>query len=111
MKSNARIYPCVECGKMRSKDEGGTTFTVCDECWDKAHPHKEEFKREEKYIVFKIDDVKKYLDTELKRQLVIISETIGICRTVDGKKDNRYVVVNEDEPYAEQVWELIKKNS
>lgn len=33
---NARIYPCKRCGKMRSKNEGGTTFTVCDECWDKS---------------------------------------------------------------------------
>lgn len=33
-----RIYPCRECGVMRSKAEGGTTFTVCDECWDKARP-------------------------------------------------------------------------
>ena len=30
-----RIYPCAECGKLRSKNEGGTVFTVCDECWDK----------------------------------------------------------------------------
>ena len=28
-------YPCVDCGKPRTKAEGGTTFTVCDECWDK----------------------------------------------------------------------------
>lgn len=32
----ARIYPCEKCGKMRTKAEGGTTFTVCDECWDKT---------------------------------------------------------------------------
>ncbi|MBK8006787.1 MAG: hypothetical protein IPK12_23645 [Gemmatimonadetes bacterium] len=31
-------YPCVECGKLRTKAEGGTTFTVCDACWDKAKP-------------------------------------------------------------------------
>lgn len=30
-----RIYPCADCGTLRSKAEGGTTFTVCDECWDK----------------------------------------------------------------------------
>jgi hypothetical protein len=35
---NARIYPCHDCGVMRSDAEGGTTFTVCDECWDKSHP-------------------------------------------------------------------------
>lgn len=29
-----RIYQCAVCGVMRSKAEGGTTFTVCDECWD-----------------------------------------------------------------------------
>lgn len=30
------IYPCADCGVMRSKAEGGTTFTVCDDCWDKG---------------------------------------------------------------------------
>lgn len=34
---DARIYPCDKCGLMRSKAEGGTTFTVCDDCWDKLH--------------------------------------------------------------------------
>ena len=32
-----RIYPCAECGIMRTKDEGGTTFIVCDDCWDMKH--------------------------------------------------------------------------
>ena len=31
----APLYPCDRCGKKRSQNEGGTTFTVCDECWDK----------------------------------------------------------------------------
>jgi len=30
-------YPCTECGKLRTKDEGGTTFTLCDECWEKHY--------------------------------------------------------------------------
>lgn len=30
-----RVYPCNKCGLMRTKEEGGTTFTVCDECWEK----------------------------------------------------------------------------
>ena len=33
-----RIYPCIDCGILRSKNEGGTTFTVCDKCWDKKYP-------------------------------------------------------------------------
>jgi DNA-directed RNA polymerase subunit M/transcription elongation factor TFIIS len=35
---NDRVYPCRRCGKLRSKNEGGTTFTVCDECWDATGP-------------------------------------------------------------------------
>ena len=27
-------YPCSKCGKLRTKAEGGTIFTVCDGCWD-----------------------------------------------------------------------------
>lgn len=33
--SDERMYPCADCGKLRTKAEGGTVFTVCDECWDK----------------------------------------------------------------------------
>lgn len=31
-------YPCTKCGKLRTKEEGGTTFSVCESCWDKMHP-------------------------------------------------------------------------
>lgn len=33
-----RIYPCDGCGKMRTKAEGGTTFTLCEECWKNHYP-------------------------------------------------------------------------
>ena len=33
-------YPCADCGKPRTKAQGGTTFTVCDECWSKAYSPK-----------------------------------------------------------------------
>lgn len=34
-----RIYPCADCGTMRTKDEGGTVFTVCEACRDRHyHP-------------------------------------------------------------------------
>ena len=32
-----RKYPCADCGVLRSKNEGGTTFTLCDECWSKRY--------------------------------------------------------------------------
>ena len=34
-------YPCADCGVLRTKDEGGEIFTVCDSCWDK-HYRKEQ---------------------------------------------------------------------
>ena len=34
MSIDERIYPCEKCGLMRNKSEGGTTFTLCDKCWD-----------------------------------------------------------------------------
>jgi hypothetical protein len=33
-----KTYPCDECGALRTKAQGGTTFTVCDDCWDKHRP-------------------------------------------------------------------------
>ena len=29
-----RIYPCLKCSKMRTKAEGGTTFSICEDCWE-----------------------------------------------------------------------------
>jgi hypothetical protein len=31
--ADERIHACAKCGVMRSKNEGGEIFTVCDECW------------------------------------------------------------------------------
>jgi len=36
----AEIYPCADCGKLRSIDQGASIFTVCDQCWDKKHEGK-----------------------------------------------------------------------
>lgn len=33
-------WPCRECGKKMTKAEGGTTFTVCEVCWDKHNSSK-----------------------------------------------------------------------
>ncbi len=31
---NDKVYPCEDCGILRSKNEGGTVFTLCDDCWE-----------------------------------------------------------------------------
>jgi len=36
--NECRVYPCADCGVLRTAAEGGTVFTVCDACWNKAHP-------------------------------------------------------------------------
>lgn len=37
-KEEPRVYPCQRCGVMRTKAEGGTVFTVCDDCWNRDLP-------------------------------------------------------------------------
>lgn len=34
---DAEIYPCADCGVLRSKAQGAKIFTVCDTCWDKHY--------------------------------------------------------------------------
>lgn len=36
-----QLYPCDDCGALRTKPEGGTVFTVCDDCWNKYYPPRE----------------------------------------------------------------------
>jgi len=66
------------------------------------------FERKEKYVVLKIDDVNEYLTSHYQTALRSICAIIEDGRRQDGKKSNYYVVVNQDEPYAEQVWKLIE---
>ena len=68
-----------------------------------------EFKRENKYLVVKQSDIEKYLTKDDKTDLDILLLGVVVGRKREGKLPNHYVVVNEDEPYAEQVWQLIQK--
>jgi len=61
-----------------------------------------------KYFVLKTDDIRKYSTEEDHRQLDFLAKTVAIGREKEGKKENTYVVVNEDEPYTETVWKLIE---
>ena len=69
-----------------------------------------EFKRYNKYIVLKCDDVEKYLTIQEQGMLDKMRLTIVAERQTDGKAGHSYVVVNEEMPYAEQVWELIQEH-
>lgn len=47
-----KIYPCEDCRVLRSENEGGRIFTVCDDCWDKRAKETKEYnqKRLEPFI-------------------------------------------------------------
>jgi len=61
-----------------------------------------------KYLVLKYDDINKYLSEAEWEEFRELLGRIWNGRKQDGKPYNTYVVVNEDEPYAELVWALIQ---
>ena len=67
------------------------------------------FERYAKYHIHKLDD-ENYLNIKEQTILRILLYAMLERRLDDGKSDNSYVVVNEDEPYAETVWGLIQKH-
>ncbi len=70
-----------------------------------------EFERYGKYYVLKNDDIKKLLTRGEIFQLQQIALKIAQHRSLNGKKPyNNYVVINEDESYAEKVWSLIEES-
>ena len=81
----------------------------CDTC--NGTGEKVMFKRYNKYEVMKLDDINKYLSPAAQLELQFIINTLQAGRKVEGKVPcNSYVVVNADEPYAEQVWALIQRH-
>jgi len=67
----------------------------------------EEFKKERKFVVLNIRDLNKYLDDNDLRSLSNICAKVTKGRHGDGKPENNYIVCNEDEPYAEKIWQEI----
>lgn len=64
-----------------------------------------------KFTVLKNQDIEKYLNEEEKQQLLNLIGKIGYNRTMDNKSlNNRYAVVNLDEPYAKEVTDIMKRN-
>ena len=68
-----------------------------------------EFKREPRYVVFKIKDIEKYLPGIAHDFLVTCGHAINTGRHRDGKPTFNAVVVEQDWPEFELVWEMIKK--
>ncbi len=66
------------------------------------------FEKFGKFLVLKMEDIEE-LSEEAKEALLKAGSQIEANRARKGKKPcNAYVVVNEDEPYAEAVWKLVQ---
>jgi hypothetical protein len=65
---------------------------------------------ENKYIVVKRDDIKKYLNSIAQKNLYRYLGAIEAARKAEGKKNNTYLVVNTDEPYAGEVAQIMQRH-
>lgn len=75
-------YPCAECGKLRTKDEGGNTFTVCDECWKKKYPTQEKIELEELPIMQSFEEI--CGQTVYSHQLKLVLKVNEIIRAIQA---------------------------
>ena len=67
-------------------------------------------KKENKYLVIKWDDVNKYLTADEQGEMDGILNMIDKGRRKADKSpldQNKYLIVNQDEPYADLVWQII----
>lgn len=63
-----------------------------------------------KFIIFKIDDIEKACNQNQLLELYKIARMIREMRENDGRIPNpNYLIVNTDEPYADQVRVLIEE--
>lgn len=63
-----------------------------------------------KFIVVKKEDVNRYLTNIDKENLINILDDITYKRMRDGKSLNTYIVINHDEPYIDEVIDILKRN-
>lgn len=67
-----------------------------------------QFKREERYYVLKISDMKKYLSAEKQEAVRATAEKLNAGRAVDGKPVLQAVVIESDWPEYKRVWQMIE---
>jgi len=68
-----------------------------------------DFQREDRYLVFKLSDIEKYLIPSERQALSFYSKVIDDCRKEDGKETLRTVCIEEDWPEYDKVWDMLKE--
>lgn len=67
---------------------------------------------EAKFTVIKNEDVEQFLNGYQRKMLIDILGTIQKGRAISDKEvNNFYLVINTDEPYANEVIDIMKKNN
>lgn len=67
------------------------------------------FKREQRYIVFKLTDLQKHIEPSDLFNLQQIGRTVGAGREQDGKSPLECLVVESDWPEYEPTWRAIEQ--
>lgn len=67
-----------------------------------------DFAREERYVVFKIKDIVKYLHAVDREVISSISDRLSLLRKADGKRPLVSLVIESDWPEYEPAWSQIK---
>lgn len=67
---------------------------------------------EMKFTVIKNDDLDSLylIHPQIHREFERAQEKVQKIRIAEGKKDNKYIVINTDEPYADEVIEIMKRH-
>ena len=62
-----------------------------------------------KYIVLNIEDLEEMRESipQLYDGIYYLITYYNEYRILNGKHENKYIVCNQDEPYADKVWETI----
>lgn len=64
----------------------------------------------DKYFVIKKDELSRYTHRFSREAVETAVKLIELSRAEKGKKPNSYIVINRDEPYADQVIEIMKQH-
>lgn len=65
--------------------------------------------KEDKYVVFKLEDLKHLCEVEqqVADSFEYVARRYNLFRKFNGKPIAKYIVCNQDEPYADDVWNTI----
>lgn len=65
----------------------------------------------QKFLVLKIEDFFTYLHEDDQIIFDELFDKVNNGRKADYKKDNEYLVINTDEPYINEIIDILKKNN